>query len=73
MVPGIRILGLLFLALGITFVYWGMDLSDTFSNRFMKEMAGRYPDETKNYFLWGISMIVVGAGLLAASFFRGKK
>jgi drug/metabolite transporter (DMT)-like permease len=70
---GIRILGLLLLILGIVFIYLGVDLSESFSNRFMKEMAGTYPDETKRYFLWGIVMAVVGAGILAASYFRRKK
>jgi hypothetical protein len=50
-----------------------MDLSDSFSNRFMKEMAGTYPVETKRYFFGGIVMAVVGAGILTSGYFRRKK
>lgn len=68
-----QISALVILALGITFLVWGIDLMDTFSNRFMKEMAGEYPNETKWYFFSGIAMIVAGAGILVASFFKHKK
>ncbi len=72
MSSGVRILGLLLLALGVTFLIWGLNESGTFANRFMKEMAGTYPKETKWYIFGGITMIVVGLGVLGASFRRKK-
>lgn len=72
MIAVVRILGLLLLALGIAFLIWGINETQTFSNRFLKEMANIYPDETKYYIFGGISMIVVGAGVLLASFFRKR-
>ena len=68
----VRILGLLLLALGITLLVWGMNETDTFANRFLKEMANEYPQETKRYIFGGIAMIVVGIGILVASFFRKR-
>jgi len=73
MTAGVRILGLVLLALGITFLVWGMNETHTFANRFLKEMAGKYPEETKWYIFGGITMIVVGVGILGASFFRRKR
>lgn len=69
----IRILGLVLLALGITFLVWGENETHTFANRFLKEMANKYPEETKNYIFGGIIMIVVGIGILFTSFFNRKK
>ncbi len=69
----IRIGGLLLLALGITFLVWGMNETDTFANRFLKEMANEYPHKTKEYIFGGITMIVVGFGILVGSFYRGKR
>lgn len=68
----VRIVGFLLLALGVTFLIWGINQTDTFANRFLKEMAGEYPDETKHYIFGGVAMIAVGAGMLIASFFRKK-
>lgn len=73
MIAIVRILGLLLLVLGITFLIWGINETDTFSNRFLKEMANVYPEETKRYIFGGITMIVVGAGVLVASFFRKRR
>lgn len=73
MTTGVRILGFVLLALGIAFLIWGMDMSETFANRFMKEMAGEYPEETKWYIFGGVAMIVVGLGILSAKFFKRKK
>lgn len=73
MTPFFRILGLLFLVLGIAFLVYGMNQSETFANRFLKEMAGTYPEETKKFIFGGIAMIVVGIGILCARFFRRKK
>lgn len=70
MTLGIRILGVVLVALGITFLFLGIDESGTFANRFLKEMAGKYPDETKWHIFGGIVMIVVGLGILSKSFFR---
>lgn len=72
MTVGIRILGLLSIALGITFLVWGMNETHTFANRFLKEMAGKYTEETKWYIFGGITMIVVGVGILAASYKRKR-
>ena len=69
----IRLLAALLLVLGLTFFIWGMNASETFANRFMKEMAGEYPSETKWYIFGGITMIVVGIGMLIANFFRKKR
>ena len=69
----VRILGLVILVLGITFLVWGMNETDTFANRFLKEMGNKYPEETKQYIFGGITMIVVGAGILVTSFFRRKE
>ena len=73
MIAILRIVGLLLLALGITFLVWGMSETDTFANRFLKQMANEYPEETKHYIFGGITMIVVGVGILVASFFRRKR
>ena len=72
MIAIIRILGLLLLALGIAFLVWGINETNTFSNRFLKEMANVYPEETKRYIFGGIAMIVIGVGTLVASFFRKR-
>jgi uncharacterized protein YjeT (DUF2065 family) len=69
----IRVFGLLLLALGITFLVWGMNERDTFANRFLKQMADKYPEETKNYIFGGITMIVVGTGILYVSFCKRKR
>ncbi len=69
----LRILALLLLGLGITFLVWGINETDTFANRFLKEMANVYPEETKQYIFGGIAMIVAGAGILIATFFRKKR
>ena len=69
----IRILGLLLLVLGITFFIWGLNVSEGFADRFMKQMAGKYPEEAKQYIFGGVTMIVLGVGILATSFFRRKK
>lgn len=60
----IRILGFLLLALGIAFLLVGMDESGSFANRFLKEMVGSYPAETKWYFFGGVAMIAVGLWVL---------
>ena len=72
MKAAIRIAGFLLIALGVTFLVWGIDQTDTFANRFLKEMANDYSDETKQYIFGGVAMIVVGAGNLVTSFFRKK-
>ena len=69
----IRILAIVLVALGITFLIWGLNESDTFANRFLKEMAGTYPDETRNYIFGGVAMIAIGAAILLTSIFRRKK
>ena len=68
----IRIAGLLLLALGITSLVWGLDVSDTFADRFMKQMAGKYPKEERDYIFWGVTLIAIGAGVLWVSFSRKK-
>jgi hypothetical protein len=73
MAGGIRILGVLFIVLGITFLIWGLNQSDTFANRVVKEMSGSDTAETKRYIFGGITMLVVGAGILSLRFFRRKK
>jgi Mg2+ and Co2+ transporter CorA len=73
MTAGIRILGLLLLALGITFLIWGMNISEGFADRFMKQMAGKNPEDARHYIFGGITMMVLGAGILATSFFRRKR
>lgn len=69
---GIRVLGLVLLGLGIAFLIWGMNESDALANRFMREMSGKYPEETKRYIMGGITLIIVGVGILCADFFRKK-
>lgn len=69
----VRILGFLLLVLGITFLIWGFNISEGFADRFMKQMAGKYPEETKRYIFGGVTMIVLGVGILATSFFRRKR
>lgn len=64
----VRLLGLLLLALGITSLIWGLDVSDTFADRFMKQMAGKYPKEARNYIFGGVALIAIGAGVLWTSF-----
>ena len=66
----VRILGTLLLALGITSFIWGLDVSDTFADRFLKQMAGKYPEEARNYIFKGVALMVIGAGILIANFFR---
>ncbi len=73
MIAFFRVVGLLLLALGIAFLVYGMNQSETFANRFLKEMAGTYPEETKRFIFWGVAMIAIGVGILFASFFRRKK
>ena len=68
----VRIFGLLLLALGITFLIWGIGETDTFANRFLKQMANKYPEETKQYIFGGIALVIVGAGIVIQSFFRKK-
>lgn len=70
MISILRIAGLALVVLGAVFLFWGLDLSHSFSNRFMKEMAGDYPEETKKYVFGGIGMIIVGLGCLFYSFKR---
>ncbi len=70
MVNVLRVAGLILLVFGITFLFWGFDLSQSFSNRFMREMAGEYPEQTKKYIFGGIAMLVVGIGCLVYSFKR---
>ena len=66
----LRLAGFALLVFGGFCLYWGLDLSDTFSNRFMKEMAGEYPDETKQYIFGGLALIVVGIACLVMGFRR---
>lgn len=68
----VRIIGALLLAIGITAFVWGLDVSDTFADRFLKQMAGKYPEEARNYIFGGVALIVIGAGILWFSFFRKK-
>ncbi len=69
----VRTVGLVLLVLGITFLVWGMNESGTFANRVVKEVAGQYPEETKWYIFGGITMIVVGVGILSRGLFGAKK
>jgi hypothetical protein len=73
MTKGLRILALLVLALGITSLTVGVKEKGKLSNRFKKEILGKYPKETKLYIYGGIAMIVAGAGILGISFFRRKR
>lgn len=70
MIAVLRICGVLLLVLGFTFLIWGINETDTFANRFLKQMANEYPEETKYYIFGGITMIVIGAGVLVTSFRR---
>ena len=69
----LRIGALVLVALGIAYLIWGLDLSDTFANRFMKEMAGEYPNKTENYIFGGVVMIAIGVGLLIFSFWKREE
>lgn len=73
MITPVRILGLVILALGITFLIMGLNASDTFADRFMKEMAGKYPEETKWYIFGGVTMIAVGLGIIGVNFFKKNR
>lgn len=66
----LRFTGVALVVLGVVFLFWGFDLSHSFSNRFMKEMAGDYPEETKRYIFGGIGMIIAGLGCFLYSFKR---
>lgn len=68
----LRIVAFIALIVGITFLFWGLSMTDTFANRFMKEMAGEYLDETKRYIFGGIILIAISSGYLLFSFFRKK-
>ncbi len=68
----LKIVAFAVLIVGITFLVWGLNMTDTFANRFMKEMAGKYPDETKRYIFGGIILIALSLGYLFFSFFRKK-
>ena len=70
LITGMRVLGILLIAMGITFFIWGMNVSEGFEARFMKQMAGEYPEEARRYIFNGVIMTVLGASLLVTSFFK---
>ena len=63
----ICLIGALLLAMGITSLIWGLNTSEGFADRFMKQMAGKYPEEARKYIFSGVAMIVIGAGILWAA------
>lgn len=58
-----RILGLIILVLGITCIGFGINASNTVTEKVVEGVSGRYTDNTMWYILGGLAMIVGGGAL----------
>ncbi len=58
------ILGLVFLAVGITLIVMSSHSMDTFGERVSKQFSGNYSDETMRNLIIGIVLAAVGTGLV---------
>lgn len=68
-----RIIAFVILIVGISILVMGLDMADTVSNKFLKEMSGDYPAKTKWYIFGGVAAIAISFGYLIYSFIRKSK
>lgn len=67
-----RILGIALFAVGLVFLFVGMNSSRSAADQFSNTVTGRFTDNTMWYIVGGISTGVAGL-ILMLSNFRGKK
>jgi hypothetical protein len=58
-----RILGVVLLAVGIGLLIFGLNATDSFSEKVTEGVTGKYTDETTWFILGGIALSLVGGAL----------
>jgi LPXTG-motif cell wall-anchored protein len=68
-----RILGFAFFVIGVVLLIFGMNASDSVSEKVVEGVTGHFSDKTTFYIIGGIVGIILGLGLFFSTFRKKRR